>query len=165
MLAIAGGIILAVLFFMFLGDILILAAGLIGIALLIGVCVGIYLLFNNYFVVDNIPIHTSIPVREMDFTYVIILIVVVAICVLIAEIADNTSIFKKKSDNEVNILTTFYIPAYSPRKDYVIGSLLKIDGINSVIKNDYREIRVNFCANKTSREAIDIIIKQLLDEK
>ena len=47
MLAIAGGIILAVLFFMFLPLVLELSIFIIGIGLIIGVGIGVYLLFHS----------------------------------------------------------------------------------------------------------------------
>jgi hypothetical protein len=175
MLAIAGGIILAVLFFMFLPLVLELSIFIIGIGLIIGVGIGVYLLFKNYFV-DNIPIptHTSIPVTETDFTYVIIVIVVVAICVLISEIADNTNIFRGKSDNEVR--RSFYIPiltdTFNTRRYSIEQFLLKKDGINSVIFNkvekdygefeeNYGELIVSFNTNKINYEDIEIIINKL----
>ena len=53
MFAIAGGIILAVLFFSFLPVILILSVWVVGIGLLIGIEIGIYLLCVNVKNVSN----------------------------------------------------------------------------------------------------------------
>ena len=53
MIDIAGGIILAVLFFAFLPVIIMLSVGIIGIGLLVILCVGIYFLSLNYVSSEN----------------------------------------------------------------------------------------------------------------
>ena len=146
-LEIAGGIILAVLFISFLDEILVLSAGLIGIGLLIGVGVFAYFLFDTYF--DGNP------------SAFIVTVVIIAFYIINQKLKP----WDNEDNNNIVVVNTFHIPAYTVKKEHIMSSLLKIDGITSVSSNnDFREIDVNFNANKTSRVAIDKIISQLLDE-
>ena len=145
-LEIACGIILAVLFFRFLGEILILSAWVVGIGLLIGVGIGIYFLYQNYS--HEYPLFFILPV-------VVILFAII-------------NHYIPSGMDEDGVVYVVHLPADTSdvNKQRVISCLLKNDRINGVFSSkDNREIIVNFNANKTSREAIGITINQLLAEK
>ena len=117
MIEIAGGIILAVLFFAFLPVIIMLSVGIIGIGLLVILCVGIYFLSLNY-------------VSSENAIFITFSIFVISFLVYNWKFA-----YKSVSDNDVNAVNRFYIFDNSSieRKNSISKYLLKKDGVNSVV--------------------------------
>ena len=162
MLAIAGGIILAVLFFMFLPliinclvEIVGVIIGVIGIGLLVILCVIIYFLLWN-----NVGSEIAILITFSIF--------IIPCFIYIIHDSYNWFLNKKFLDNNSlgNTVNNFYIGDYiSFAKRHNIRSiLLKEDGINSVVIHDFsNSFIVNFNTYKISHEGIKIIINKLID--
>ena len=140
MIEIAGGIILAVLFFAFLPVIIMLSVGIIGIGLLVILCVGIYFLSLNY-------------VSSENAIFITFSIFVISFLVYNWKFSGNTS----------NTSNTFYLSAdiSIEKKDNIRKYLLEKEGINSVYIDAYGNIIVNFNTHKISREDIEIFIDKL----
>ena len=147
MIEIAGGIILAVLFFAFLPVIIMLSVGIIGIGLLVILCVGIYFLSLNYVSSEN-AISITFSIFFISF--------LVFIC---------SKLNWKFSDNKIdgNAVNTFYISADTSieKEENIRKYLLAKEGINSVVINGYTDIVVSFNIFKISREDIEIYIDKL----
>ena len=145
-LEIAAGIILAVLFFRFLHEVLIIFAGLIGIALFIGFCVGIYSLYVNYY--HDYPLFFILPACFIAFAII--------------------SHYVPYGIDEDNVVYVIHLPAGTSdvNKQRVKSYLLKNDDINCVFSNkDNEEITINYNLNKISDGDIKRTINQILSEK
>ncbi|MCX7084658.1 MAG: hypothetical protein NTY69_03875 [Methylococcales bacterium] len=142
MFEIAGGIIIAVLFFVFLPLVLEIGKWVIGIGLIIAVLitvgVGIFILSKN---------------DPNNFFFIMVFFIIIFIV--------HSSDEKRPWGKDVDHIITINQTISSQRKNYIINTLLKTDGINS-ITIDGVNIRVNFKTNKTSLKKIKITIDELL---
>lgn len=163
MIEIAGGIILAVLFFMFLPliinclvEIVPVIIGVIGIGLLVILCVLIYFLLRNNVGSENANLITFSIFIITGFIYII-------------HDSYNWFLNKKFLDNNSlgNTVNNFYISdhiSFAKRHNIIRSILLKEDGINSVVIHDFsNSFIVNFNTYKISHEDIKIIINKLID--
>ncbi len=159
MFEIAGGIIIAVLFFVFLPLILEIGIWVIGIGLIIAVLITVGVgIFIGFDFISKIPVINNINLVIQEYMHYIIIGFYVCVIFIVIGIILRQIILFPSRDITVNH------PLFLSRKNYIIKTLLKNEGIkNAYVTDDGKnKIWVLFDKRKTDLKIINKIIDEVL---